>query len=219
MLFGIFVNNNIFTQLSNKVHLTNWMTKMDVLLIFIAAAITNNFVLTYFLGICPFIGVSGRMDSAIGLGLATTFVMTLTATVTWMINAFILIPFKVPFLEYVSFIIVIASLVQIVEMVLRKHVPVLYRALGIFLPLITTNCAILGLALFMVLREYNFIQAVIFGFGAGVGFTLALVMMAGIRERLEFADVPKPLQGAAITLIIAGLLALAFMGFSGMIPS
>ncbi|NOZ60179.1 MAG: RnfABCDGE type electron transport complex subunit A, partial [Calditrichaeota bacterium] len=172
---------------------------MDVLLIFIAAAVTNNFVLTYFLGICPFIGVSGRMDSAIGLGLATTFVMTLTAAVTWMINAFILVPFKVPFLEYVSFIIVIASLVQIVEMVLRKHVPVLYRSLGIFLPLITTNCAILGLALFMVLREYNFIQAVVFGFGAGVGFTLALLIMAGIRERLEFADVPKPLQGAAIT--------------------
>lgn len=192
---------------------------MDVLLIFIAAAVTNNFVLTYFLGICPFIGVSGRMDSAIGLGLATTFVMTLTAAVTWMVNAFILVPFNVPFLEYVSFIIVIASLVQIVEMVLRKHVPVLYRSLGIFLPLITTNCAILGLALFMVLREYNFIQAVFFGFGAGVGFTLALVIMAGIRERLEFADVPKPLQGAAITLIIAGLLALAFMGFSGMVPS
>lgn len=192
---------------------------MDVLLIFIAAAVTNNFVLTYFLGICPFIGVSGRMDSAIGLGLATTFVMTLTAAVTWMVNAFILVPFNVPFLEYVSFIIVIASLVQIVEMVLRKHVSVLYRSLGIFLPLITTNCAILGLALFMVLREYNFIQAVFFGFGAGVGFTLALVIMAGIRERLEFADVPKPLQGAAITLIIAGLLALAFMGFSGMVPS
>ncbi|MDW7679150.1 MAG: electron transport complex subunit RsxA [bacterium] len=192
---------------------------MDVLLIFIAAAVTNNFVLTYYLGICPFIGVSSRMDSAIGLGLATTFVMTLTATVTWMINHFILLPFNVPFLEYVTFIIVIASLVQIVEMVLRKYVPVLYRALGIFLPLITTNCAILGLALFLVLREYNFIEAVIFGFGAGVGFTLALLIMAGIRERLEFSDVPNPLQGAAITLIIAGILALAFMGFSGMIPT
>lgn len=192
---------------------------MDVILIFIAAAVTNNFVLTYFLGICPFIGVSKRIDSAVGLSLATTFVMTLTAAATWMINAFVLIPFNVPFLEYVSFIIVIASLVQIVEMVLRKHVPTLYEALGIYLPLITTNCAILGLALFLVLREYNFIQAVLFGFGAGVGFTLALVIMAGIRERLEFADVPEPLQGPAITLIIAGMLALAFMGFSGMIPS
>lgn len=189
----------------------------NLVLIFIAAALTNNFVLTYFLGICPFIGVSRRISSAVGMGVATTFVMTLAATATWMINRFILIKFGVPFLEYVSFIIVIASLVQIVEMFIRKMNPQLHRTLGIYLPLITTNCAILGLALFMVLREYSLLQAIVFGLGAGGGFTLALVIMAGIREELDFADIPLPLQGAGITLIIAGLLALAFMGFGGLI--
>lgn len=192
---------------------------MDVIFIFIAAALTNNFVLTYFLGICPFIGVSRRISSAVGMGAATTFVMTLAATVTWLINRFILVKFGVPFLEYVSFIIVIASLVQIVEMFVRKTNPQLHRTLGIYLPLITTNCAILGLALFMVLREYNFIQAIAFGLGAGAGFTLALVIMAGIREELDFSNIPLPLQGAGITLIIAGLLSLAFMGFGGLISS
>jgi electron transport complex protein RnfA len=192
---------------------------MNLLLIFIAAALTNNFVLTYFLGICPFIGVSRRISSAVGMGAATTFVMTLAATVTWVINRFILVKFGVPFLEYVSFIIVIASLVQIVEMFVRKMNPQLHRTLGIYLPLITTNCAILGLALFMVLREYNFLQAIVFGLGAGCGFTLALVIMAGIREELDFSDIPLPLKGAGITLIIAGLLSLAFMGFGGLISS
>lgn len=191
----------------------------EILLISIAAAITNNIVLTYFLGICPFIGVSGKIESAIGMGFAVIFVMTLTAMVTWLINTYLLIKFNVPFLEYVSFIIVIASLVQIVEMFLRKFSPELYRALGIYLPLITTNCAILGLALFMVLRKYGFIQSVVFGLATGIGFTLALVIMAGIREELDFADVPPSLQGAGITLIVAGLLALAFMGFSGLISS
>lgn len=189
----------------------------ELILIFIAAVITNNFVLSYFLGICPFLGVSNKLNSAIGMGLATTFVMTITAGVTWCIYHLILHPLKIEYLEYVSFIIVIASLVQFVEMFLNKKVPVLYKALGIYLPLITTNCAILGLALFMVLRDYNFIQALVFGFGAGAGFTLALVIMAGIRENLDFADVPEPFKGGPITLIIAGLLALAFMGFSGMI--
>lgn len=192
---------------------------MNILLIFIAAALTNNFVLTYFLGICPFIGVSRHIHSALGMGAATTFVMTLAVTASWLINRFILIRFGVPFLEYVSFIIVIASLVQIVEMFLRKINPRLHRALGIYLPLITTNCAILGLALFSVLRGYNLIQAVMFGLGAGAGFTLALVIMAGIREELDFSDVPLPLQGAGITLIVAGLLALAFMGFGGLISA
>ena len=192
---------------------------MNLLLIFIAVVLTNNFVLTYFLGICPFIGVSKRISSALGMGLATTFVMTIAAIVTWCINNFILVRFDVPFLEYVSFILVIASLVQIVEMFVRKYSPQLYKALGIYLPLITTNCAILGLALFMVLREYTFLQAVVFGFGAGVGFTLALMIMAGIRGELDFVDVPEPLRGAGITLIVAGLLALAFMGFGGLISS
>ena len=190
---------------------------MEVVLIFISAVVINNFVLTYFLGICPFLGVSRRMDSAVSMGMAVIFVMTLTAAITWLINTYILIKFNVPFLEYVSFIVVIASLVQLVEMFIRKTSPPLYRALGIYLPLITTNCAILGLALFAVLREYDFLQTIVYGLGAGCGFTLAMVIMAGIREELEFADVPEALQGAGITLIIAGILALAFMGFSGLV--
>ena len=188
-----------------------------LILIFIAASVTNNFVLTYFLGICPFIGVSNKIDSSIGLGIATTFVMTMAATFTWLIYHYILVPYNLVFLQYVTFIIVIASFVQFVEMVIRKISPPLYKALGIFLPLITTNCAILGLTLFMVLRNYKFLESVVFGLGAGVGFTLALVLMAGIREQLEFADIPEPLKGAGITLILAGMLALAFMGFGGLI--
>jgi electron transport complex protein RnfA len=192
---------------------------MGLILILISAVLVNNFVLTYFLGICPFLGVSGKIDSAVSMGLAVTFVLTLTAAITWLINRYILVALGVPFLEYVSFIIVIAALVQFVEMFIRKTSKALYDALGIYLPLITTNCAILGLALFGVLREYRFLQNVVFGLGAGAGFTLALVIMAGIREQLELADVPESLQGAAITLIIAGLLALAFMGFAGLISA
>ena len=190
---------------------------MEVILVFLSAAIVNNFVLTYFLGICPFVGVSKRVDTALNMGMATTFVMTMTAAITWLINHFILLPFDLPFLEYVSFIIAIASLVQFVEMFIRKVSPSLFRTLGIFLPLITTNCAILGLALFAVLREYTFVESIFFGLGAGVGFTLALVIMAGIREELELADVPPALQGAPITLLVAGLLALGFMGFAGLL--
>ena len=190
---------------------------VELVLILIAASITNNFVLTYFLGICPFIGVSNKIESAIGLGVATTFVMTMAATVTWLIYHHILVPYNLMFLQYVAFIIVIASFVQFVEMFIRKVSPPLYKALGIFLPLITTNCAILGLTLFMVLRNYQFLESVVFGLGAGIGFTLALVIMAGIREELEYADIPEPLKGAGITLIIAGMLAMAFMGFGGLI--
>jgi len=190
---------------------------MDLILIFISAAIVNNFVLAYFLGVCPFLGVSNKLEKALSMGAATTFVMVLAAAVTWLINYYILIPFNLPFLQYVSFIIVIASLVQFVEMFMRKFMPPLYRSLGIFLPLITTNCAILGLALFAALREYNFPQAIIFGLGAGAGFTLALSIMAGIREELEIAPIPEPFKGAPIALIVAGLLALAFMGFAGLI--
>ena len=190
---------------------------MNLILIFIAAAVVNNFVLAYFLGICPFLGVSGKTSSAVGMGFAVTFVMTITAIVTWLIKHYFLIPFGLPFLEYVSYILVIAALVQFVEMFLKKSVPPLYRALGIYLPLITTNCAILGMALFASLRQYNFMETLVFGIGAGLGFTMALVIMSGIREELDIADVPKPLQGAGITLIVAGILALAFMGFAGMI--
>jgi electron transport complex protein RnfA len=190
---------------------------MELFLIFISAALVNNFVLAYFLGICPFIGVSNKISSAFSMGLATTFVMTITAIVSWLLFNLILVPYNLEFLQIPSFILVIASLVQFVEMFIKKVSQPLYRALGIFLPLITTNCAILGLALFASMREYTFIESIIFGVGAGVGFILALVLMAGIREELELADVPKAFQGAPITLIVAGILALAFMGFAGMI--
>jgi electron transport complex protein RnfA len=190
---------------------------MKLILIFISAAVVNNFVLTYFLGICPFVGVSKKISSAISMGLAVTFVMTIAAVVTWLIYHLILVPASLEILEYVSFILVIASLVQLVEMFIRKISKPLYDALGIYLPLITTNCAILGLALFAVLRDYAFIESLVFGIGAGAGFTLAITIMAGIREQLELAKVPKPFEGAGITMIVAAALALAFMGFAGLI--
>ena len=190
---------------------------MKLFLIFFSAAIVNNFVLSYFLGICPFVGVSKKISSAVSMGLAVTFVMTIAAAVTWLIYHLILVPFQLEILQYVSFILVIASLVQLVEMFVRKISKQLYDALGIYLPLITTNCAILGLALFSVLRDYDFMENLVFGIGAGAGFTLAIVIMAGIREELELAKVPKPFEGAAITMIVAASLALAFMGFAGLI--
>lgn len=190
---------------------------MELILLFLSAAIVNNFVLSYFLGICPFIGVSNKVSSAISMGMAVTFVMTITAIVTWLIYHLILVPNNLEFLQYVSFILVISSLVQFVEMVVKKVSQPLYRALGIYLPLITTNCAILGLALLIVLKDYSFLQGIAFGVGGGVGFTLAITIMAGIREELELAEVPEAFKGAPITLIVAGILALAFMGFSGLI--
>jgi len=189
----------------------------ELFLIFISAILVNNFVLTRFLGICPFLGVSKRIPTALGMGGAVIFVMTLASVVTNLIYTYILEPFNLLFLEYLVFILVIASLVQSVELILGKVSPILYKALGIYLPLITTNCAILGLALLNVIKGYNFSRSLIFGLGAGIGFTLALVVMAGIRERLELADIPKPLEGAAITLIIAGLLSVAFLGFYGLV--
>jgi electron transport complex protein RnfA len=190
---------------------------VELVTLFIGAILINNFVLHYFLGICPFLGVSKKIDAALSMGLAVTFVMSLTAVVSWAINHLILIPYGLDYLQIVSFILVIASLVQLVEMFIRKTSPPLYQAMGIYLPLITTNCAIMGLALLTALKNYDFVEAVIFGVGSGLGFTLAIVLMAAIREQLEVADVPKPLQGAAIALIIAGIMALAFFGFSGMI--
>jgi len=190
---------------------------MELVAIFISAILINNFVLYYFLGICPFLGVSKKIDSAFSMGLAVTFVMTITAVVSWVINHWILIPHELDYLKIVSFILVIASLVQLVEMFIRKISPPLYQALGIYLPLITTNCAIMGLALLAALRDYGFAETVIFGFGSGLGFTLAIIIMAGIREQLDLADVPEPLKGPAIALIVAGIMALAFMGFVGMI--
>lgn len=190
---------------------------MELASIFISAILINNFVFYYFLGICPFLGVSKKIDSALSMGLAVTFVMTITAVVSWAINHWILIPLKLDYLQIVSFILIIASLVQLVEMFIRKISPPLYQSLGIFLPLITTNCAIFFLALMAALRNYGFMESVIFGVGSGLGFTLAIVLMAGIREQLELADIPEALKGAGIALIIAGIMALAFMGFSGMI--
>jgi len=187
----------------------------ELLFLFFATILINNFVLSKFLGICPFVGVSGRLSSALGMGFAVTFVMTLTAIVSWLIYNAVLVPLGAEYLKIVAFIVVIASLVQLVEMYLKKFFPELYRAFGIFLPMITTNCAIMGSALLIVDYDYGPIPAVIFGFAGGIGFTLAITIMAGIREELETADIPKCMKGTAITLIVAGLLALAFMGFSG----
>jgi len=191
----------------------------DLILIFISTLLINNLVLSYFLGICPFLGVSGKIESAFGMGMAVTFVMTFATSIGWLIYHLILVKFELFFLEYVVFILVIASLVQIVEMFIRKYSTNLYQSLGIYLPLITTNCAILGAALFMVTRNYSFLEAVIFGFSGGLGFSLVLLIMAGIREELDFAQIPGAFKGAALTLITAGLLALIFMGFSGLISS
>ncbi|MDZ4158355.1 MAG: RnfABCDGE type electron transport complex subunit A, partial [Anaerolineaceae bacterium] len=174
---------------------------MNLVLLFFSAAIVNNFVLTYFLGICPFIGVSNKVTSSVSMGIATTFVMTLTAVVSWLLFNQLLVPYNLQFLQIPSFILVIASLVQFVEMFIKKVSQPLYRALGIYLPLITTNCAVLGLALFLSIREYSFAQSVVFGIGAGTGFTLALTLMATIREQLDLADIPLAFRGAPITLI------------------
>jgi electron transport complex protein RnfA len=190
---------------------------VELVAIFVSALLVQNFVLYYFLGICPFLGVSKKIDSALSMGLAVTFVMSITAVVSWLINNLILIPYDLGYLQIVSFILVIASLVQLVEMFIRKISPPLYQALGIYLPLITTNCAIMGLALIAALNEYSFVETVIFGFGSGLGFTLAIVLMAGIREQLDLSDVPEPLKGAGIALIVAGIMALAFNGFIGML--
>lgn len=190
---------------------------MNLIVIFISAALINNFVLSQFLGICPFVGVSKKIDSGFSMGLAVTFVMVISSMVTWLIYHLILVPANLQILEYVAFILVIAALVQFVEMFIRKVSKPLYDSLGIFLPLITTNCAILGLSLNAVMYDYSFTETLVYSIGAGAGFTLALVIMAGIREELELVPVPKVFKGAAITMIIAGSLALAFMGFAGLI--
>ena len=195
------------------------MDTLNILLMgFISIVIINNLVFTKFLGICPYLGVSGRIDMAFGMGLAVTFVVTLSGTLTWMIDNWVLMKLGLEVTRYVCFILVIAGAVQLVEMYLRKFFPSLYESFGIFLPLITTNCAILGLCLFINLWSVeSLLEAVVLSFGAGIGFTMAICIMAGIRENLNMADVPKCLKGAPITLITAGILALAFMGFAGMI--
>ena len=182
--------------------------------IFLNAAIVNNFVLAMFLGLCPFLGVSGRLDTAFPMGLATTFVMLVASLCAYGLNI-LLSHFHLEFLRLISYIVIIASAVQLVEMVLKKHSPALFRALGIYLPLITTNCAVLGVALFQTAREYDFVQSMAFSLGGGAGFTLALVLMAGLRERLQLVDIPDIAQGTALSLMLAGILSLAFMGFAG----
>ena len=183
--------------------------------IFINACLVNNFVLAYFLGICPFMGVSGKMDTASKMGAAVTFVMLISSMCAYGIHL-LLEWVNAPFLQLISYIVVIASTVQLVEMFIRKMSPALFRALGIFLPLITTNCAILGLALFQTNKGYDFGQSLVYALGAGAGFTLALVLMAGLREQLDFTETPSVVKGTVITLMIAGILSLTFMGFSGL---
>lgn len=188
----------------------------NLLLIALSAAVINNLVLTYFLGICPFLGVSKRLDMAFGMGAAVTFVMTIAGTVTFLIHKYVLIPSGLPFLQYIVFIFVIAGTVQLVEMYVRRFFRRLYDAFGVFLPMITTNCAILGTCLLVWLKDYTtLVQVLVFSVFGGLGFTLAIVLMAGIREELETADVPRPFRGAAITLFIAAILSMAFMGFAG----
>ena len=184
--------------------------------IVLAAVLTENFILVKFYGICPFMGVSKKIDTALGMGMAVTFVMALASAATWLVNTFLLVPFQLEYMQTVAFILVIASIVQVVEMFLKKMVPALYKALGIFLPLITTNCAVLGVALVNVQKGYDLLQSVINGAAGGLGFTVAIVLFASVRERVDKADCPESFKGFPITLIAAGLLALAFMGFSGL---
>ncbi len=188
----------------------------SLLSISLGAILVNNFILAQFLGICPFMGVSQKTSTALGMGLAVTFVMGIASAVTWVVNAYILIPLDLQYMQTVAFILVIAALVQFVEMFLQKAVPALYQALGIYLPLITTNCAVLGSALVNIEEGYSFVESVVFGCSAALGFTLAITVFAGVRERLNFADPPKAFRGFPILLISAGLAAMAFSGFSGM---
>lgn len=189
---------------------------MNILSIIIAALFTENFVMVKFMGICPFLGVSKKRETAIGMGMAVTFVMALASAITWLVNEYLLKAFNLEYLQTIAFILIIAGLVQFVEMFVKKSMPSLYSALGIYLPLITTNCAVLGAALLNVQNEYSFIESVIFGTFAALGFTLAIVLFAGVRERLETADIPKALRGFPIALITAGLIAMAFLGFQGL---
>ena len=189
----------------------------ELLVITLGAILANNFIFSQFLGICPFLGVSKKVDTAVGMGIAVTFVMGLASAITWVVNEFILVRFGLMYMQTVAFILVIASLVQFIEMFLQKSMPSLYTALGVYLPLITTNCAVLGVALLNIQEGYNFIESVVYGITGGIGFLVAIVLFASIRERLVFAEYPKSFEGFPIALVTAGLMALAFMGFSGLV--
>jgi len=188
---------------------------MDLFIIFFASIFTQNMVLTYFLGICPFVAVSKEIPTAFGMGMAVIFVMFMTMGLNWPLYHMVLVPFKVQYLQFLVFIMVIATFVQIVEIFIDRFSPVLYVSLGVFLPLITVNCAILGISLFSVIRDYSYLQSMAFALGSGIGWTMAIVAMAGIRQKLQFSHIPKGLQGPGITMIIAGIMAMAFMGFAG----
>ena len=190
---------------------------IEILLILVSTIFVTNFVLARFLGICPFLGVSSKIETSIGMGMAVVFVITLAALCSWLIEMFVLVPFDLVYLRTIVFILVIATLVQFVEMVIRKTSPALYNALGIFLPLITTNCAVLGVALLVVQKEMDFFPMLFFAVGASVGFTVALLLIAGIREQTVHARIPKVLQGTPISLVTAGLMSLAFLGFAGLV--
>lgn len=188
-----------------------------LILIIISAVLVNNFILQRFLGTCPFLGVSRRVHTALGMSGAVVFVMTMTSVVTWPVYHFVLVRYHLEYLQTIVFILVIAALVQLVELALQKMSPALYKALGIFLPLITTNCAVLGVAVLNIQKQYNFIESVVFGMGGALGFGLAMILFSGIRERIDLGDTPLPLRGTAIGLVTAGLLSLAFMGFTGLV--
>ena len=188
-------------------------------LILIGTILVNNFVLVKFLGLCPFLGVSSKVETAIGMGMATTFVLTLASVLSYLVNSYLLIPLGIEYLRLIAFILVIAAVVQFTEMVIHKSSPLLYQLLGIFLPLITTNCAVLGVALLNIQEEHTFVSSALYGFGAAVGFSLVLVLFAALRERVDVADVPRPFQGSAVALITAGLMSMAFMGFAGLIAT
>ncbi len=190
---------------------------MIYIFMFIAAVFVNNIVLSQFLGICPFLGVSKKVNTAIGMSGAVAFVLTLATIITWLVYTFLLEPFKLEYLQTISFILIIASLVQLVEIVLKKISPALYQSLGVFLPLISTNCCILGVAILVIQKDYNLLESVVYAISTAIGFGLALVLFAGIREQLALLRVPKGMQGMPIALLSAGLLALAFMGFSGIV--
>jgi len=188
-------------------------------LILVGTVLVNNFVLVKFLGLCPFMGVSKKLETATGMGLATAFVLTLSSVTAWLVDTFILTPLEIGYLRTIAFILVIAAMVQFTETLIHKTSPLLYQVLGIFLPLITTNCAVLGVALLNLQEQRTFVESALYGFGAAIGFSLVLALFAVLRERVDVADVPAPFQGSAIALITAGLMSLAFMGFAGLVPA
>ncbi|MDL2235746.1 electron transport complex subunit RsxA [Christensenellaceae bacterium OttesenSCG-928-L17] len=190
---------------------------VKVLLFMVSCVLSNNYIFSRFLGICPFLGVSNKVETAVGMGMAVTFVMGLASLFTWMVYHWVLVPLSLAYLDTISFILIIASLVQFVEMFIKKSSPSLYRSLGIYLPLITTNCAVLGVTVLNVNSEYGLLYSVLNGVFSAIGFLLAIVLMAGVRERLETAEIPAPLRGFSSSLIIAGLMSIAFMGFSGLV--